>query len=188
MSHNENASDPNAASNTNTVGPLAATSHPDTAHEKQQGSDARERRYPTHFIYHHRVAYHETDAMGVVHHSNHVKFFEEARVEWLRDRGLMSIHAPHGPFIFAVTRLEARYFKTASFDDILEIWVQARLVGARMHFRYAIWSPRLASFIAEGSTELVPVTVELQATRLPREVCEQFRSEPWDETWTPPKT
>ena len=139
-----------------------------------------------HFVYHHRVAYHETDAMGVVHHSNHIKFFEEARVEWLRDRGLMSIHAPQGPYIFAVTKLETRYFKTAIFDDLLEVWVQARLVGARMHFRYTIWSPRLSAFIAEGTTELVPVTAELQATRLPRDVCDQFRQEPWSESWVAP--
>ncbi len=141
---------------------------------------------PSHFVYHHRVAYHETDAMGVVHHSNHIKFFEEARVEWLRDRGLMELHAPVGPYIFAVTKLETRYYRTAKFDDLLEVWVQGRLVGVRMHFRYAIWSPRLTAFIAEGTTELVPVTSQLQATRLPRDVCDQLRLEPWTEQWTAP--
>ena len=31
------------------------------------------------FVFKRRVAYHETDALGVVHHSNHIKYFEEAR-------------------------------------------------------------------------------------------------------------
>ena len=140
----------------------------------------------SYFVYPHRVAYHETDAMGVVHHSNHIKFFEEARVEWLRDRGLSEIHAPYGPYVFAVTKLEMRYFKTARFDDQLEVWVQGRAVGARIHFRYALYSLRLRAIIADGTTELVPVTADLKATRLPFEALEQFRREPWSETWELP--
>ena len=35
-----------------------------------------------------RVEYHHTDQMGIVHHSNYIKFFEAARTEWLRAAGL----------------------------------------------------------------------------------------------------
>jgi acyl-CoA thioester hydrolase len=31
----------------------------------------------------HRVGFCETDAMGIVHHSNYLRFFENARVVWL---------------------------------------------------------------------------------------------------------
>ena len=31
----------------------------------------------------HRVPFYETDAMGIVHHSNYVRYFELARVVWL---------------------------------------------------------------------------------------------------------
>ena len=34
------------------------------------------------------VKYYETDRMGVVHHSNYIRWFEEARVEFMRDIGL----------------------------------------------------------------------------------------------------
>ena len=30
-----------------------------------------------------KVRYSETDQMGIVHHSNYLKFFEFARIEWL---------------------------------------------------------------------------------------------------------
>ena len=37
----------------------------------------------TTITYAHRVGFHETDAMGIVHHSNYLKFCEDARVVWL---------------------------------------------------------------------------------------------------------
>ena len=33
----------------------------------------------------HEVAFFETDAMGVVHHANYLRFFELARVRWLEE-------------------------------------------------------------------------------------------------------
>lgn len=139
------------------------------------------------FVYPLRVAYHETDAMAVVHHSNHVKYFEEARVEWLRDRGIMSIHQPYGPYVFAVVKLETRYFKPARFDDALEVWVQSRLEGARIVFQYALWCERLGEVIADGRTELVPANQELRPVRLPPSVREVFAREAWLESWPPPR-
>ena len=38
--------------------------------------------------YERRVQYYETDQMGVVHHSNYIRWFEEARAEWMGAVGL----------------------------------------------------------------------------------------------------
>ena len=135
------------------------------------------------FVFKRRVAYHETDALGVVHHSNHIKYFEEARVAWLRDRGLMAIHAPLGPLTFVVLNLSNRYFKAARFDDELEVRVQCRCEGVRIFFRYALWSPRLESVIADGTTELVSCNDSMRPARLPPEISEMIAKEPWGETW-----
>ncbi len=35
------------------------------------------------FIYERKINYYETDRMGVVHHSNYIRYLEEARTEWL---------------------------------------------------------------------------------------------------------
>lgn len=37
------------------------------------------------FIYKRRVKFYETDGMQVVHHANYLRYFEEARVEYLRE-------------------------------------------------------------------------------------------------------
>ena len=138
------------------------------------------------FKYPRRVAYHETDAMGVLHHANHVKYFEEARVEWLRARDLIAHHEPYGPYIFAVTYQDTKYFKPAGFDDSLEVWVQTKLEGAKIFFQYALWSHKLNSFIAAGSTKLVAISREdFKPTKLPPALIAAYKNEPWDETWPP---
>lgn len=141
-----------------------------------------------HFIHRLYVAFHETDTMGVVHHSNYVRYLESARVAWLRERGLMQHHAPFGPYAFAVTNLEMNFMKPARFDDLLEVWVQVRSQGARMHFQYAIWNTRAQEWNATGTTELVPVDNDLRAVKPPWEVRDVIRTEKWDEIWPPPRT
>ena len=39
-------------------------------------------------MYTHRVQYYETDQMGIVHHSNYIRWFEEARIDWMRHCGI----------------------------------------------------------------------------------------------------
>lgn len=38
--------------------------------------------------YVHKVQYYETDQMGVVHHSNYIRWFEEARIDYLDKMGM----------------------------------------------------------------------------------------------------
>ena len=40
------------------------------------------------FVYKRRAQYHETDQMGIIHHSNYVKWMEEARVRFMDLLGL----------------------------------------------------------------------------------------------------
>ncbi len=72
-----------------------------------------------------RVRFVDTDMMGVVHHSNYIKYFELARIEYLRRRGLdysswikLGLHLP-------VIALNVEYKKAAYLDDLLTI--EARL-------------------------------------------------------------
>ena len=40
------------------------------------------------FEYIREINYYETDKMGVVHHSNYIRFLEEARCRWMKELGL----------------------------------------------------------------------------------------------------
>ena len=139
------------------------------------------------YVYKRRVAYHETDALGVVHHSNYIRFFEEARVDWLRSLGLIEIHHPYGPLTFAVTNVSAKYSRPLRFDDPMAIQVEARLEGLRITIRYAIWQESTKTLCCTGDTELVPLTSDMRPARLPENVRDTFSRVPWSGAW-PPKS
>lgn len=132
-----------------------------------------------------RVAYHETDAMAVVHHSNHIKYFEEARVEYLRQKKMLWHDRPEGKIVFAVRALDVKYLKTARFDEELEVWTQGRLAGARIYFRYALYSSLYKYFVALGSTELIALGSDNKPMRMPKDLIQAFESESWDDNWPP---
>ena len=55
------------------------------------------------------VKYYETDRMGVVHHSNYIRWFEEARVEFMRDIGLPYSHMEDEGIMVPVVTVECKY-------------------------------------------------------------------------------
>ena len=39
------------------------------------------------YTYFRRAQYHETDQMGIIHHSNYIKWMEEARIDFMKEMG-----------------------------------------------------------------------------------------------------
>jgi acyl-CoA thioester hydrolase len=74
------------------------------------------------FVWPIRVYYEDTDAGGVVYHSQYLNFLERARTEWLRSLGFdQSVMAKTHQLIFVVRKLSIQYRKPAVFDDAIEI-------------------------------------------------------------------
>ena len=77
--------------------------------------------------YHHpvRVYWEDTDAGGVVFYANYLKFFERARTEWLRQRGVAQQHLKDSTgAMFVVTDTQVSYRRSARLDDLLDVTVQ----------------------------------------------------------------
>jgi len=66
-----------------------------------------------------RVYYEDTDVGGIVYHANYLKFFERARTEWLRDKGITQSFFLEQNMGFVVTRMEIDYVASAKLDDLL---------------------------------------------------------------------
>jgi acyl-CoA thioester hydrolase len=116
----------------------------------------------------HRVAFYETDAMGIVHHANYVRFLELARVVWLdeHDRPYRE-YAAEG-LHFATTHLEVDYRKSASFDDWLDVtaWMEwVRGVSLRMAYEIR----RGEELVATAATEHAMVDLDGRPRRIPAE-------------------
>mgnify|MGYP003303470412 FL=1 len=86
-----------------------------------------------------RVEYHHTDQMGIVHHSNYVKFFEVARTEWLRAAGLTYAEMERRGVMMPIVEVQVKYRQPAYYDELITVRVEvAELPMARMTFRYEI--------------------------------------------------
>ena len=68
-------------------------------------------------VYEHTINYYETDRMGIVHHSNYIRFFEEARIDYLKKIGLDYKKVEDMGLIMPVLGVECKYIKPLHFGD-----------------------------------------------------------------------
>ena len=117
----------------------------------------------------------DTDLMGIVHHANHLAYFEMGRVEWLRRRGVTySEWAARGTHL-PVVDTAVRYKAPARFDDLLV--VETRLAELRSHsLRFEYRLLRDDALLAEGHTRLACVDATHALLRIPADVVQVLRS------------
>ena len=86
-----------------------------------------------------RVRYKDTDAMGVVHHSNYVNYYETARTELLREMGTTYKHLEETGVMLPVLEVTMKYFTPARYDDLLTVSIIiAELPAAKMVFEHEV--------------------------------------------------
>lgn len=87
-----------------------------------------------------RVYYEDTDAAGLVYHSNYLKYLERARTEWLRSCGYsQEILRNNFKVIFVVKNMTIHFHQPARLDELLS--VNARIIecrGASLLFQQSI--------------------------------------------------
>ena len=77
-----------------------------------------------------RVYYEDTDAGGVVYHSNYLNFMERARTEWLRTLGFEQTELKDNlDMIIVVHSLSVGFKRPAYFNDMLEIHCDIVKIG-----------------------------------------------------------
>ena len=71
----------------------------------------------------HRVHYYETDMMGVAHHSNYIRWMEEARIDFMDQLGFPYKRMEAEGVISPVKSLQVKYLKACTFGDEVDITV-----------------------------------------------------------------
>lgn len=98
-----------------------------------------------------RVKFFDTDTMGVVHHSNYIRWFETGRVEFLRTLDIDLNEMMNDGILFPIVEIGAKFHAPARFDDELEIITTAEaLTKVKMKFNYAIRRRGEEKILAEG--------------------------------------
>ena len=90
-------------------------------------------------FYEHRVQYYETDKMGIVHHSNYIRWMEEARIDFLDQIGWNYKVMEDNGIISPVTSVESKYKCNTVFGDVISIEVGVEeFKGIRLKLRYVM--------------------------------------------------
>lgn len=122
------------------------------------------------------VRYSETDAMGIVHHSSYLAWFEVGRVELMRFMGHSYREVEKKGTAFPVIDARLRYIKASHFDEELTIRTFClKVTKVRVRFGYEIL--RKDEQIAYGYTEHAALGPRGRPVRLPidfRQDAEKF--------------
>ena len=98
-----------------------------------------------------KVQFYETDQTGIVHHSNHIRWFEEARVDFLEQVGYSYQKASESGVHVVATGLSCAYKGMARFGDTVKVVLEILLLSSfRITVGYKIFNGE--QLCAEGET------------------------------------
>lgn len=123
------------------------------------------------------VRFAETDAMGVVHHSAYVIWFEAGRVSWMDAAQMPYAEIAAGGHHFAVTSLQVEYRSTARFGDPIQVVTRlARLRSRQVAFQYEVRHAQSKDLLATGRSEHICVDLDGRMAKIPPAVVARLRT------------
>jgi acyl-CoA thioester hydrolase len=115
-----------------------------------------------------RVYYEDTDAAGVVYHSNYLNYCERARTEYLRERGWSVADLASNGAVFPVVRMQIDFKAPARHDDLLRVTTLPRKVGgSTFELCQQVLRASDDTLLVELLVTLACVTPQLKARRIP---------------------
>jgi acyl-CoA thioester hydrolase len=117
-----------------------------------------------------RVIYGDTDQMGVVYYANYLRFFEAARNEFIRAKGMRYRDFERDfKLVLPVVEASVQYKQSARYDDLLTIEIalaEARRASARFDYRVV----REGALLATGHTIHACVDLAGRVQRMPKDL------------------
>jgi len=125
------------------------------------------------FEYSRRVFFYETDQMGVVHHSNYVRWLEEARNEYFISIDLPYSETEKMGVMSPITDINLKYKYPARFGDKFTVSMKiTKYTGVRFYVKYVV-SNGDGMVLAEGESIHAFVNKNLKPVSLAREIPER---------------
>ena len=126
-----------------------------------------------------RVWYCDTDQMGIVHHSNYIRYYEAARSDFMRSLGLSYADVEARGIMMPILEVQSKYRRPAFYDEELTIRIRVdELPKARITFHYELYNAA-GDLLNTGMTQLGFMSAE---TRRPCR-CPQWFIELLDGHW-----
>jgi acyl-CoA thioester hydrolase len=104
--------------------------------------------------YIHKVKYYETDKMGITHHSNYIRWMEEARVDFLDKIGFGYRKLEEDGIISPVIGVECDYKTPTTFDDEVELEAKVdEFKGVKLVIKYNMVNINTGDVVLIGKTK-----------------------------------
>ena len=121
--------------------------------------------------YFHKVHYYETDMMGITHHSNYIRWMEEARVDFMDQLGFPYAEMEERGVVSPVKSVSCDYVKPCAFGDEVEIAVSpASFNGVVLAIRYDMRNKKTGELVCSARSEHVFLNREGHFVRMKREM------------------
>jgi acyl-CoA thioester hydrolase len=125
--------------------------------------------------YRHTVQYYETDMMGITHHSNYIRWMEEARVDYMDKLGFpyaeMEAHDVYSP----VRSVRCEYKHPSTFGDMIDIDVSVgSFNGVVVSIRYEMTNAETGELVCTAESEHCFLNKSGHFVRLKRDMPEFY--------------
>lgn len=124
-----------------------------------------------------RVYFEDTDALGIVYHSNYLKFMERGRTEFLRLLGISNLDLAHreDQMTWAVASTAIKYMSPARLDDVIVVISRTvRLGAASVIIDQDIM--RGGEFLTKGTIKVACMDSTGRPRRMPKDLKEKFET------------
>ncbi len=120
--------------------------------------------------YVHRVQYYETDKMGIVHHSNYIRWFEEARIDMLGQLGIGFDKIEARGIMSPILSVDCQYLQPVRFgEDVVITSEVTEFNGIRCTIRYEIRGKDDDGLRTKGKTSLAFLKADGTMLRMKKE-------------------
>lgn len=116
-----------------------------------------------------KAQYYETDKMGIIHHSNYIRWFEEARLDFLEQAGFPYEKMEEIGIQIPVMSAACTYHNAVRFNDAVCIKMQINeFNGFRFKVTYTVTDVKTGELRATGETGHFFVDSQLKPVRTKR--------------------
>ncbi len=138
-----------------------------------RGHGKTHHRPPFGFVATTRVAFSDTDAQGIVYYGRYPRYFDLARVEYLRMLGF-GAHDRIGGGEPVMRAFNIEYHAPAHFDDLISVYCMVEKIGnTSMVWKYEAWLENEPELLLTSATQVM-VNVDLERRR-PLPIPEQIK-------------
>ena len=119
------------------------------------------------FVFKRKINYYETDKMGIVHHSNYIRFLEEARCEWLKSIDMPMELLEENEVTIPTLEVDCKYKYHVTSGDIIIIKPKiTEFNGVRMTVDYDVTEEKTEKTVIEAFTKHCFTNRELRPINL----------------------